>query len=225
MDFVDDWPDDVDDNSDCDSECLTSTNVSSSSVGYSRLVRAQVSHTDSVYPRPEVKILNSGFNSYSVTSTGSLFNVNLLASGTGLNQRIGNQFTCKSVSWNIVPQLPPATAGLPTPSLLMILFWDTSPNLGTITPSSLLNLVQGAISPISHINDLQRQRIIVLKKWCFPNMNGTVNYETGKIPINKVSTTNSAGNIVSGALNFFLISNSTTAALNSFSFRLRYYDN
>lgn len=181
---------DDDDNSDCD--CDPETDVSgSTNLNYYNNLQVAGSHTDSAYPLPEMKILDTdmqcrtaavGMGPTAIPSSGLVRYVTLnLPRGNTARNFVGNEITIKSLSYNFWFAQPA------TPQPVRISFvWDKQP-ISTAIPSYLSIFNDGTItpSPYSHTSLDNRSRFIYLKSFFFPSpLNANSNYVSGKIPIN-----------------------------------------
>lgn len=104
---------------------------------------------DPVYPRPEVKALDTQFgtlanpNSIPVTGTnaGTFFTLNTMANSPALGGRLGNQVSTKSVYYQYVLNF--GTGPVPN-AIRHLLIWDKQPNGNTPTISDVLAANQTA---------------------------------------------------------------------------------
>jgi len=153
---------------------------------YQRL-RVSRAPSNPVYPRPELKAIDSFLNITLTTSVVAVIFLNSIVRGTGNNNRTGNQVTIRGVFWNIIPYLPARYDTPPAqPAMRIQLIWDKQPNGALPTGADLY--VSGSFSyyPLNYNN---KDRFVILRTWVYPSpLNGTTNYELGSLPIDMVST-------------------------------------
>lgn len=221
----------LDDNSDCDCD-----SESSGVIAYRRL-EAPAYHTSSVRPRPSLKYVDCGIGGTGVT-TFAVTNIGVtgsysaqLISGIINTRFVGNQVTNRSFSWNFIPVIP--TAGTAPNALKVSFVWDRQPN-GALASYSDIYVTGGTgsvLNPFRHQNPDNLERFVILKTFVYPcPLNGGVNFETGKIPIDMVSTfiNGQATTVspISGNLIVAAVCSSANVGVILYGFcRIRYYDN
>lgn len=222
---------DMQDNSDCDDDCWPDDQPHVNSRSYS-LITVGDRHTDPVYPRPELKLIDVSANGsltnnsqLSVPTTGVVINLmqNILQ-GTSLSTFTGNQITVKSVSYNFAPN------GYAAGDVIRVaLVWDLQPNAATAAYGDVYNasFIAGGLA-YAHLNFNNRQRFIILRTFVFPPpLNGASTYYTGSCPINMVTTfqdpQSTPRSPQTGALLLVCCANSAENIQGIF--RIKYYDN
>lgn len=193
-------------------------------------------NTNPVYPRPEVKFLDTNIGILGtpqfIVNTGVFFSVNNITPGTGISQRVGNQVATKSVYYQFVLNF--GTSATPVPiALRHMLVWDRQPNSALISAAStLLNTSSSAI--VGPMNIAYRDRFVVLAddRLTLSPQGDNIRIINGYRPINQKTVYDDAtGPIPStGALFVFFASDETNAAPTQQpsvygTWRVRYMDN
>lgn len=129
--------------------------------GYRSPFSNRSQHMNPVYPRPEVKALDSNAPVANIDNAGTLiFLLNGLVSGTGLTERIGNQISTKSVYWQYVLNF--GTGPVPN-AIRHILFWDKQPNATQPAATDLLAQdTTGGNLLTAPLNLTNRDRFVIL---------------------------------------------------------------
>lgn len=191
------------------------------------------SHTNPVYPRPEVKVFDVNaagtiFNATNVAQPldddGIIICLNQIEQGSNFNQRIGASVAIRNVAYRF--ELDLGTTPVPT-SGRVILVWDKQPNNTLTTYGAIF----GYNSYLSFMYAPNTQRFVVLRNQQFslsPNGDQSLFFE-GFCKINMKSTYGSSGAQVpnTGALLLVYISDQDTAAnqpLIQGCWRIRYLD-
>lgn len=232
------------DDSDSDCECDYSSqriDANATIPGSYASLDGDTMHSDPVFPRPELKIMdfdqvgNNPTNAPALSAipttagTGNVVCLNTMILGASLAQAVGNQVTIKRVSYRY--------------GLIMngngfarvMLVWDRQPNGVLAGFNDILDdsnqSNNNRNSCFSHLNADNRRRFVVLKDDNFPLplSVGSVYNMSGVVPIDMVSTF--VGSTVSrqipqtGAL--LLVSCGFTATTVQYigRWRVRYYDN
>lgn len=125
---------------------------------YINFYRSQ--RTDPLYPRPEVKYFTNVYNTVDpIAQTGEISVLNALAQGTGSNQRIGSQFSTKSVYWQYILTL----GGTAVPCVgRVLLCWDRQPDSGIAAVADILDISGSNLPVTAPINLSNRDRFVVL---------------------------------------------------------------
>lgn len=197
-------------------------------------------HTNPIYPKPELKSVDSmanglaydaaNFNFYPITSGGAVVCLNEIGQGTALGQYIGNQVSIKSLSirYSIIlnQDTPAATSGR------VIFLWDKQPE--GVEPA-VLDVLTSA-NYLSYLNMNNRDRFVVLRNDEFslsPEGDQTILVER-HVKINMRATyPNPVTNPTTpqyprtGALLLLYIADQAAASEPAIRglFRVRYYDN
>lgn len=189
-------------------------------------------HTNPVYPKPELKYVDSAFPLANVTDTGNLtVPLNQMAQGTNGTQRIGLSTPIKSCTYRVDVRQA-ATTPLPS-TVRIMLIWDKQPN--QVQPA-VTDVLQTA-NFNSYLNMANRERFVTLRNDYislspqgdqtvyierFVKINMMAQYAEGAIPVQPaiINTT--------GALFLLFISDQNAAASQprvSSSARVRFMDN
>lgn len=194
-------------------------------------------HTDSTYPLPELKYIDTDHNGNSPPATGTsavvinnfsptLVCLNAIDSGATGFDLIGNKITVKSLAYHFGVNINTDPALV---FLRIAFIWDKQPNGVVPSPS----LVYANNLAFAHPNINTRERFIILKSYEFPlAKNGwDSSYISGKIPIDMQTVYPSpALNSVpqTGALYLFFNGFNTAGGASGGlygNFRVRYVDN
>lgn len=232
------------DDSDSDCECDYSSqriDANATIPGSYASLDGDTMHSDPVFPRPELKIMDfdqlgnnptglPALSSIPVTAaTGNVVCLNTMILGTTLGTALGNQITIKRVSYRY--GLIITGNGFAR----VMLIWDRQPNGALPAFNDILDDSNSSNNNrntcFSHIKDDNRRRFVILKDDNFPLplSVGNVYNMSGVVPIDMTSTF--LGSTVSrqipqtGAL--LLVSSGFSATNIQYigRWRVRYYDN
>lgn len=208
------------------------------STGPYRALTSGSRHTNSAYPKPELKFFDvdevgltpPANTPQAITNVGSTSVLNTMTTGTGVQNFVGNQVAVKSVSYRVELDLPAAPANqLPT-SGRVVLVWDKQPN-GAV--AAWATIFQSA-NYLAYINTNFRDRFVILRNDQFslsPNGDQTLFFERN-VKINMLTTFVSGQAVQgvpnTGALLICYIADQAGAVnqptINGW-FRVRYFDN
>ncbi|AXL65947.1 putative capsid protein [Circular genetic element sp.] len=211
------------------------SNNSRSRYGPYRRLTSTDRHQSSVYPRPELKFLDSnalgdpytGSSPQPITTAGNVYCLVEIPAGTGPNQRVGQQASIHSCAYRYEIDLPATPANQVPTSGRVIMFWDKTPqsNYPTV-PQVLTNA-----NYLAFMNLINRDRFVILRNHQFslsPNGDQNLFFE-GYVKINMNTTWSDQANTVpqSGGLFILFIGDQGTAAnqptING-DWRVRFYD-
>lgn len=220
---------DDNDNSDCDADELDCFgNFEKTQC----ILHDNPQHTSSVYPRPEVKMIDfdpTGNNAFtgtvSFTTAGQVTPITsqLLLPGANVNSYIGNRFQLMRVSYNLF-----ISNFVNTSATRFALVWDKQPNGALAAYADVYNISPSvaATNVFSHLNFNNRSRFVVLKTWVLPDpISGANPFFTGSFQINMpvvYSSTSFGIPPTSGCL--LLVGASTGTQTLTGRFRLRFVD-
>lgn len=138
--------------------------------GYQRYFSGSNLRTHPVYPKPEVKALDTQFGTLvnpnsialSGTNTGNFTVINAITPGTLLNGRLGNQIATKSVYYQYVLNF--GTGPVPN-AIRHLLVWDKQPNGAAPALTDVLAANQGTANSdyiTVPMNLTNRDRFVIL---------------------------------------------------------------
>lgn len=200
-----------------------------------RVLTSGNSHTNPIYPKPECKIYDADHKGISppasaaasILNTGSVFCLNQMITGTGVQQFTGNQVSMKSLAYRFEVDLGPTP--LPTSGRVLVV-WDKQPNGTTASWTDIF----ASASYLAFGNVNSRERFVILRNDQFslsPQGDQTLFFEK-YVKLNMLTTfvngQASAAVPLTGALLVAYIADQATTVnqpLIAGWFRVRYFDN
>lgn len=186
--------------------------------GYRSKWASLSTRSDPVYPKPEVKNLDTTLGDLDtplpVDSTGSsVFELSQLAQGVTDTGRIGRKIAVKNIYYQFVCQF--GTDGEEPLVFRHILYWDRQPNGAAVGPTTVSQLLQSQPYVTSPMNLDNNQRFVILsddRTTLSPN-GDQIRIWTGFRKINQFALYNDSNDIAqSGALRVLFVSDVSTTS-------------
>lgn len=176
---------------------------------------------------PEIKFIDS-FNTIALSAVGVVNTLNLVGSGTGPNERIGDSY--RNVSLDILINMAAGPGASQVQEIRWIVFYDKHPNSALPVTTDILT----SDFFMSMINDHNKARFVILHDKLYSLTDGTSSegrafWWRKKWKLGKMSTYGSVGGTITslndGLLGYLLLASTGSPALTvNLSSRVKYID-